>query len=83
MNQPTGHAAIPLSVPNLQKQQLTHYAVTVRQGGDTEVRDYLLSGYQVDPAGDLHLVVNNMIVCSIAAGQWLEAGRLDVVGEVR
>ena len=76
--QPNGQGAIPLKVPNLQKAQLGHFYVKLRD----EVRDYLVTGYQVDGTGNLHLMGASGVAASIAAGQWLEVTRPDIVPEV-
>lgn len=82
MTQPNGQGAVPLRVPNLQKPELHHYLVSVRRGEATEIHDYLVSGYSMDPVGNLHLVINQSIVHSFAAGQWLEVGRPDIVADI-
>ena len=76
--QPNGQGAVPLRAVNLQKPQLGHFHVKLRD----EVRDYLVTGYQVDGTGNLHLMGATGIAASIAAGQWLEVTRPDIVPEV-
>lgn len=85
MSSPNGHSNPPIlhQVPVLGKQDLTHYLIVVVEGDNLVEHDYLVSGYQVDGAGNLHLVMNQMVVASLGVGVWKTARRRDFqpVGE--
>ncbi len=78
-----GRANLRVAVPRLEKPQLGHFMIVVERDGKRVEHDCLVSGYTVDGAGNLHLVINGAAVASFAAGAWKEARRSDFVTEER
>ena len=71
---------VRLPVPDLRNVKaqpprpiLGDFIVLVESGDDVIARTYRAHGYNVDAPGNLHIVRDNHVVASLAAGIWLEA----------
>lgn len=83
-NQPPIRLAVP-DLRNVKAQPsrppLIDYTVLVESGDDVLLRTYKAHGYNVDQPGNLHIVRDQQVVASLAAGVWLEARRADYAPE--
>jgi len=62
---------------NHQQQTLVRFYLVVDEGEGPVERTYLISGYQLDPAGNLHLQMNGQVVASFARYAWTSVRRHD------